>query len=365
MAGNSKNPPVVSPDDQADHLQKLIRERFEIITNFADVAKQAQALAKIFQTYDEDKSGSLEFEEFDRVLADIRCNQAPEPTRRALFDRYDADLDGNVNLQELMDGVFELKPHPLAKKENRKMLADIRGQITRRGGMNGIRSLGRIFKIMDDTGNGKISHEEFLYGLHDMGVDIPKSEVAIALDLFDRDKDGTVNFNEFLVTVRGKLNPRRLALVELAWDVFDKADDGVVSMQDLMHMYDVSQHPDVVDGKMTPEEAVADFAKQWDKDSSGSIVRDEFVEYYKDVSASIDDDRYFELMIRNAWHITGGEGQAENTANLRVLVTFEDGSQDIVTVEDDLGVRRDDFPLIRKRLFMQGVRGVVNISLSD
>jgi Ca2+-binding EF-hand superfamily protein len=180
MAGNSKNPPVVSPDDQADHLQKLIRERFEIITNFADVAKQAQALAKIFQTYDEDKSGSLEFEEFDRVLADIRCNQAPEPTRRALFDRYDADLDGNVNLQELMDGVFELKPHPLAKKENRKMLADIRGQITRRGGMNGIRSLGRIFKIMDDTGNGKISHEEFLYGLHDMGVDIPKSEVAIA-----------------------------------------------------------------------------------------------------------------------------------------------------------------------------------------
>ena len=362
MAGNSRIP-VVSPDDQADHLQKLIRERFEIITNFADVAKQAQALAKIFQTYDEDKSGSLEFEEFDRVLADIRCNQAPEPTRRALFDRYDADLDGNVNLQELMDGVFELKPHPLAKKENRKMLADIRGQITRRGGMNGIRSLGRIFKIMDDTGNGKISHEEFLYGLHDMGVDIPKSEVAIALDLFDRDKDGTINFNEFLVTVRGKLNPRRLALVELAWDVFDKADDGVVSMQDLMHMYDVSQHPDVMDGKMTPRRPSRISRSSGMRPAGASSGRVRGV--LQDVSASIDDDRYFELMIRNAWHITGGEGQAENTANLRVLVTFEDGSQDIVTVEDDLGVRRDDFPLIRKRLFMQGVRGVVNISLSD
>ena len=28
-----------------------------------------------------------------------------------------------------------------------------------------------------------------------------------------------------------------------------------------------------------------------------------------EVSASIDDDDYFELMIRNAWHIPGGQGQ--------------------------------------------------------
>ena len=30
--------------------------------------------------------------------------------------------------------------------------------------------------------------------------------------------------------------------------------------------------------------------------------------YYNNVSASIDNDDYFELMIRNAWHISGGEG---------------------------------------------------------
>jgi hypothetical protein len=32
-------------------------------------------------------------------------------------------------------------------------------------------------------------------------------------------------------------------------------------------------------------------------------------------------------MIRNAWHISGGEGQAANSANLRVLVTHADGTQ--------------------------------------
>jgi hypothetical protein len=36
-------------------------------------------------------------------------------------------------------------------------------------------------------------------------------------------------------------------------------------------------------------------------------------------------------MIRNAWHISGGEGWCENTTNLRVLVTHSDGRQ---TVEE-------------------------------
>jgi hypothetical protein len=36
---------------------------------------------------------------------------------------------------------------------------------------------------------------------------------------------------------------------------------------------------------------------------------EEFVEYYTNVSASIDDDRYFELMMRNAWNLDQNKGQ--------------------------------------------------------
>jgi len=61
--------------------------------------------------------------------------------------------------------------------------------------------------------------------------------------------------------------------------------------------------------KRHKNDILSEFMSQWDKkQADGKVTPDEFVEYYRDVSASIDDDDYFELMIRNAWHIEGGEG---------------------------------------------------------
>jgi Ca2+-binding EF-hand superfamily protein len=352
---------MATDEDAADHLQKLIRERFEVMTNFADLDRQAHELTKIFRKFDLDGSGSLAFDEFEKVLAEIKCNHGRESSRRALFDRYDDDLNGQVNLRELKNGVFNLKPHPLSRKENRKMLENIRARLSRKGGANGIRSLQRIFRILDTSGDGDLNQEEFLYGLKEMGITIDKSEIHIVVDLFDRNKDGCVNCNEFLSAVRGKLNPRRLKLVREAWLRLDKRNDGEVTMDELLEIYDVSQRKEVLDGKMTEMQAIRDVAKLWDHDGDDRIVFEEFLEYYKDLSGSIDSDEQFELMMRNTWHIGGGSGAAANTRNMRVVVTYEDGRTELVELADDLGVARDDWPLIRKKLFLQGVRDVAGV----
>ena len=46
------------------------------------------------------------------------------------------------------------------------------------------------------------------------------------------------------------------------------------------------------------------FMSLWDTQKADGIVTfDEFCEYFKDVSASIDTDEYFGVMMTNAWKL--------------------------------------------------------------
>lgn len=121
---------------------------------------------------------------------------------------------------------------------------------------------------------------------------------------FDRDGSGTVDFNEFLRAIRGDLNETRLALIRKAYDKLDVNGDGTVTLDDVAKLYDVSQHPDVISGKLSPMEAYRQFMSLWDTQVADGIVTfDEFCDYFRDVSASIDSDEYFRVMMINAWKI--------------------------------------------------------------
>ena len=41
------------------------------------------------------------------------------------------------------------------------------------------------------------------------------------------------------------------------------------------------------------------------EEADGKVNLEEFIEYYKNISCSIDNDEYFALMINNSWNITG------------------------------------------------------------
>jgi len=58
-------------------------------------------------------------------------------------------------------------------------------------------------------------------------------------------------------------------------------------------------------------------------------------------------------MIRNAWHISGGEGWCANTANKRVLVTQADGTETVEEIKDDLGLGAKDNKAILARMKQQ------------
>ena len=244
------------------------------------------------------------------------------------------------------------------------LIDDFRELMTKRAGKAGFRGLVRILRSMDDNGDKKLSMAELSDGLKAYGLEYRQENLERLFRYLDRDKSGHVSVTEFIRGVRPGMPMARKDLVMQAYDLLDRNSDEVLTLNELMSLYDCSQHPEVLAGRKTQDEIMVEFASHWDKNGDRQITKEEFIDYYTDLSAGIDSDVYFELMMRNAWHISGGQGMAQNTTCLRVLCKFEDGRQAIVEVKNDLGLKRDDMAEIRRRLEKQGVKHIASIHLS-
>ena len=96
------------------------------------------------------------------------------------------------------------------------VVAKVKTQMASRGART-IRGLGRVFRTIDDSGNRKVDAQEFFVGLNECGCNLTKAETDLLLATYDTDKDGNVNFDEFLVMMRGSLNATRQAVVDAAF----------------------------------------------------------------------------------------------------------------------------------------------------
>ena len=180
-------------------------------------------------------------------------------------------------------------------------------------GARGLIGLSRQFKIIDDNGNKTLDFQEFSKALKDFRIDFNEDDLNKLFQYFDADGTGSVDYEEFIHRIRGELNTNRKLLVQQAYKKLDKNSDGIVNLEDLKGVYNASNHPEVRLGRKTEDEVLCEFLdtlevhhslyKQGKRDSQVSL--EEFQEYYAHVSASIDDDRYFELMMKNAWNFEG------------------------------------------------------------
>jgi hypothetical protein len=129
--------------------------------------------------------------------------------------------------------------------------------------------------------------------------------------MFDLDGNGQISYDEFLRGVVGEMNQFRRNFVAKAFAKLDRTGNGVVDIEDLKGVYNGKNHPDVKLGKKTEEEVLSEFLDTFEMHYSLShpgakdrrITKEEFNEYYNNVSMSIEDDKYFELMITNAWNL--------------------------------------------------------------
>jgi Ca2+-binding EF-hand superfamily protein len=100
--------------------------------------------------------------------------------------------------------------------------------------------------------------------------------------------------------------PQRKALVDQAFDLFDTDHSGELSVDDLVAKYDTSRHPKVRSGEWTAKQAVQEFLNVFEGeggDKNNVVSRQEWHDYHTGLSANIDHDDEFGIMMSNNWGI--------------------------------------------------------------
>jgi Ca2+-binding EF-hand superfamily protein len=173
-------------------------------------------------------------------------------------------------------------------------------------GATGIKGIGRSFKIMDDDGSRSLNLYEFTKGLNDYGVFLDdKQAYQDCYDRFDSNGDGSIDFDEFLKALRPPMSKARVTLIRKAFTKLDKTGDGEVTPEDLKDTFDPTHHPKYKNGEWEAEQVFKEFLKVFETpgDADGVVTWEEFLNYYSGVSASIDGDAYFDLMMRTAYKL--------------------------------------------------------------
>ena len=247
----------------------------------------------------------------------------------ALFGLYDRDRSGCLDYKEFTYSIFgggnasqssgpkqmsSARSTAPAGTSTEELLERLRTKLASRGA-RGIIGLGKQFRIMDDNNSRSLDLYEFTKAMKDYMLGFSDSEIRSLYAYFDYDRSGTVDYDEFLRSIRGPLGPARRKLVGQAYGKLDRDGNGWIDINDIKGVYSAKTHPDVLQGKKSEEQILLEFLETFETHHSlrnnGApdhvVTKEEFEEYYSNISASIDDDRYFELMMNNAWKINDGD----------------------------------------------------------
>lgn len=349
------------PEQVLDKLEQLLRTKIDLKTGYAEPHALSRCMFHTLKTIDMSDDQVMTRDSFQVIMNKLNCGE-DRLACSALFHRYDRRGTGRVGLRDFADGLFGLLPISGSDAECRDILSSIRANLQSRGesGFWGLTNELRSQKRAS-LGN-RLTPANLKNGLAKCGIDITAYELNTLVFYFDKLGEGTVDAAEFMVGLRPKISDARLALVKLAFLRLDKNPDGVVTLASLRAMYDPTRNPSVLRGESTASQVEHDFSLAWSF-SPEIISESDFIDYYCDLSACIDNDSYFELLVRNSWKVGGGKNPVKG-GTIRVVVTHMDGTSTVETLDSDLGVDVSSSSSLISTLRKQGVSDILKAELA-
>jgi Ca2+-binding EF-hand superfamily protein len=301
-------------------------------------------LLRAFKYFDLKNTGFCTKDVFTRTMLKIGITSLTEEEISQLFSQFNPNKDGLLDYKEFVSNLYSNKsitskkqpptstqPQPPNEKEiqnnlNKKeflsqdpveqILNQIREKLAYRG-IEGVCSIARNFRIVDENNTQTIDFNEFKKCCKDFQFGLNDNQIQMAFVSFDRDNTGEIDYDEFLRTIRGEMNDFRKNLVNQAFNKLDINGNGEISFDEIQTKYNAKNHPEVLSGKKTEEQVLKEFMDTFQDtynylcgtETDNIITLEEFMEYYENVSMTIDNDEYFEIMLANGWNLNQNQNQ--------------------------------------------------------
>jgi Ca2+-binding EF-hand superfamily protein len=191
---------------------------------------------------------------------------------------------------------------PPATKET--ILAEVREAIRSRG-VDAIWNLREFFAQFEKRmlSTGKMDREDLKTCLMDWGIQTSFHYLDTIVDLCDPTRVGLIDVNEFLAVLRGPMSASRENLVHDVYTALDRRSERVVAMDEVKNNFRGNGHPLVTIGGLSHADALNHILKYFEVKGKlpPKVTYEKFLSYYADLSATIDDDFYFEDIVRSNW----------------------------------------------------------------
>jgi len=194
------------------------------------------------------------------------------------------------------------------------LMAHLRNNLVQRG-PRGLMSIRRTFMLIDENSDKRIQFSEFEKMFKRYRFNLSQVEINNLFNYFDKDGSGYIDYGEFIGGILGDLSKFRKDILKQVFDKIDKDETGTITVGQLREAYNPKEHPLVRQGKRSEDEILGDFIDSLEyhfsllneKNEENVDVNDikidfdDFCDFYKTISVSIEDDKYFEIMVMSEW----------------------------------------------------------------
>ncbi|NWI86473.1 CAPSL protein, partial [Pitta sordida] len=151
-----------------------------------------------------------------------------------------------------------------------------------------------------------LDFKEFMKGLNDYAMMLDKEEAQKIFQRFEKDGSGTINSDEFLVTLRPPMSNARKEVVMQAFQKLDKTRDSVLKTEHLEVVFNAKYHPKYLNGDWTENQVfrafLDNFDSPYDKDEKVTIRESQNI--LKTIQESVlPSIIYFIILMKTAWKL--------------------------------------------------------------